>query len=399
VTQQTPDRWQLPDGVDELLPDAAWQVELLRRRIVDCCRSWGFELVMPPMIEYLDSLLTGSGETMDLQTFKLVDQQNGRTMGIRADMTSQVARMDAHSLRDEGPNRLFYTGSVLRARTDGFGGSRSPLQFGAELFGHAGSNSDIEVVRLMLATLMEADIRSEGLILDLGHVGVYRALVAQLELSDELSNELFSCVQRGSLPDVQTLLADVASAKQQGTAALLGQLMNMRGDYRVLDNAREAFADTSNDVIQAVDALQSVIDGVLITHPQIEINVDLAELRGYSYHTGVLFAAYTKKGDELARGGRYDAVGAAFGHPRPATGFSGDLKKLADAMRASEESMTGIFVSANLINQAWPEIVRLRQSGERVLTELSDIDATIQAAGCNRNLELKDGQWTLVPRS
>lgn len=353
---------------------------------------------MPPMIEYLDSLLTGTGETMDLQTFKLVDQQNGRTMGVRADMTPQVARMDAHALRGESPNRLFYTGSVLRARTDGFGGSRSPLQFGAELFGHAGSHSDIEVLRLMLATLAEASMEPAQLILDLGHVGVYRALVAQLELDEDSSVALFSSVQRGSFPDVQALLTDIPAAQNADTVDMLGELMNLRGDQRVLDQARQAFAGASDDVLLAIEALQAVIDGVLITHPDIRINIDLAELRGYSYHTGVLFAAYTDTGVELARGGRYDAVGAAFGHPRPATGFSGDLKKLADAMNASEASSKGIFVSASLINEAWSEIVRLRQSGERVFTELPDIDKVEQASACNRQLEQVDGQWTLVPR-
>jgi len=399
VTQHIPDRWQLPDGVDELLPDAAWRVETLRRRIVDRFRSWGFELVMPPMIEYLDSLLTGTGETMDLQTFKLVDQQNGRTMGVRADMTPQVARMDAHALRGDSPNRLFYTGSVLRARTDGFGGSRSPLQFGAELFGHAGSQSDIEIVRLMLATLAEADLNPTGLILDLGHVGVYRGLIAQLDLTESQSALLFNSVQRGSYPDVRSLLNNIPAAQQQGTAGLLEQLMNLRGDEGLIAQARKVFAKAPVEVIEALDSLQAVIDGVRVTHPDTGINIDLAELRGYSYHTGVLFAAYTTVGDELARGGRYDAVGAAFGHPRPATGFSGDMKKLADAMRISSSGNNGIFVSAELINDAWPEIIRLRESGERVLTELSGIDNDQQVLSCDRVLEQRENRWILVPRS
>ncbi len=398
MTRITPDRWQLPDGVDELLPDAAWQVEALRRRIVDCCMSWGFDLVMPPMIEYLDSLLTGTGQTMDLQTFKLVDQQNGRTMGVRADMTPQVARMDAHALRGDMPNRLFYTGSVLRARTDGFGGSRSPLQFGAELFGHAGSHSDIEVIRLMLATLAEANVTSPELILDLGHVGVYRALVKNLNLTPEASDALFNSVQRGSLPDVQALLAGIPEAQSAGTAQLLGELLNLRGGENVLDSARSAFASGADDALQAIDSLQAVIDGVLQTHPDIEINIDLAELRGYSYHTGVLFAAYTASGDELARGGRYDAVGAAFGHPRPATGFSGDLKKLADAMKVAKQRHTGIFVSHDLVNEAWSEIERLRRSGERVVTELPDLDGVQHRANCDRVLERNDGKWSVVER-
>ncbi len=395
MTQVSPERWQLPDGVDELLPDAAWRVELLRRRIVDLCQSWGFDLVMPPMIEYLDSLLTGTGETMNLQTFKLVDQQNGRTMGVRADMTPQVARMDAHALRSDAPNRLFYTGSVLRARTDGFGGSRSPLQFGAELFGHSGARSDIEIIRLMLATLGAADLSSDELILDLGHVGVYRGLIEQLELAVELESELFNCVQRGSFPDVEALLTDVPAAKQHGTAEQLGQLMSLRGDMAALTNARSAFASAPRAVQEALDSLQVVIEGVQRIHTNISINIDLAELRGYSYHTGVLFAAYTKNGLELARGGRYDAVGAAFGHPRPATGFSGDLKRLADRLVESKENLNGIFVSANLVDKAWHEITRLRNSGERVVTELEGVDTQLQRASCKRVLKQQGEGWTV----
>lgn len=350
---------------------------------------------MPPMIEYLDSLLTGTGETMDLQTFKLVDQQNGRALGIRADMTPQVARIDAHSLRSDGPNRLFYTGSVLRTRTDGFGGSRSPLQFGAELFGHSGPHSDIEIIRLMLGTLSEAGIKASSLILDLGHVGVYRALVSKLALSDEVASELFQSVQRGSFPDVSAILANVPQAQSTGIEHMLAQLMQLRGNDSIVDDARTAFADAPAQARDALDALQAVIEGVKSTHPDITINVDLAELRGYSYHTGVLFAAYTSNGDELARGGRYDDVGAAFGRPRPATGFSGDLKKLADKMAPANRSQDAIYVAAANVNEAWPEIVKLRNDGERVLTELAGIDRSLQTVQCNRELIFSDGQWQL----
>jgi len=316
---------------------------------------------MPPMIEYLDSLLTGTGEPMDLQTFKLVDQQNGRTMGVRADMTPQVARMDAHALRGDQPNRLFYTGNVLRARTDGFGGSRSPLQFGAELFGHAGVQSDIEIIRLMLATLAEADVASDNLILDLGHVGVYRGLVCQLELNETMSASLFNSVQRGSYPDLQSILADLPGGTQESTSSMLARLMSLRGDESLIGDAREALVSAPACVHEAIESLQAVIDGVRRTHPNLEISIDLAELRGYSYHTGVLFAAYLKSGDELARGGRYDAVG--------------------------------------VIDEAWPEIVRLRESGERVLTELSGMDGEQQAILCDRLLVKRENSWTVVARS
>ncbi len=395
MTDISTDRWQLPDGVDELLPDAAWRVENLRRRIVDCCHAWGFELVMPPMIEYLDSLLTGTGETMDLQTFKLVDQQNGRTLGIRADMTPQVARLDAHALRSNTPNRLFYTGTVLRARTDGFGGNRSPLQYGAELFGHAGSDSDIEIIRLMLATLAEADYAQDNLLLDIGHVGVYRGLTEHLDLTDDASDQLFKAVQNGSLPDVKAITSSV-SGNKLNAAALVEQLMTLRGDDSVIATARAVFAAAPMRVQQSLDSLQAVVDGIKSTHSGIKINIDLAELRGYSYHTGVLFAAYTHDGIELSRGGRYDAVGAAFGHPRPATGFSGDIKKLAANGTAPDDSANGVFVAAEHISDAWAEIVKLRSDGYRVVTQLAGNEQTAQTLNCDRQLVQQGTEWTLA---
>jgi ATP phosphoribosyltransferase regulatory subunit len=336
----TGDPWQLPDGVDELLPIAAWRVEHLRRRIMDCCHAWGFELVMPPLIEYLDSLLTGTGETMDLQTFKLIDQQNGRTLGVRADMTPQVARIDAHALRSDAPNRLFYTGTVLRARTDGFGGSRSPQQFGAEIFGHAGPESDIEIIRLMLETVGLAGVPTNTLLLDLGHVGVYRGLVEDAGLQPEQEQVLFAALQRGSNPDAEALLDSLSTSS--AAVQRLGLLLHLRGDQSVLDSARAQLAGANDSVHRAIDTLTEIIAALDST---VRVHVDLAELRGYRYHTGMLFSAYTSEGEELARGGRYDAIGAAFGHARAATGFSGDLKQLADIATADRPpESSGIFV-------------------------------------------------------
>ena len=391
------DRWQLPDGVDELLPDAARNVERLRRVIVDCCHGWGFELVMPPMIEYLDSLLTGTGETMDLQTFKLVDQQNGRSLGVRADMTPQVARMDAHALRSELPNRLFYTGTVLRARTDGFGGSRSPLQFGAELFGHAGNQSDIEIIRLMLTTMERAGQLTENLTLDLGHVGVYRGLLEQLNLDSATEKSLFTSVQSGSYPDVKALLDSLDMPQKRAELDALEALMHMRGNETMLEDAQHQFRSAGAAVTKAISTLQAIVKGVRATHPDVHINVDLAELRGYRYHTGALFAAYAADGIELARGGRYDAVGAAFGHPRPATGFSGDLKQLADIVKPMQTRQPGVFVAAELVELAWPEISRLRARGERVVTALSDKDVNAPSWHCDRVLERHNNEWKIAP--
>lgn len=396
----TANRWLLPDGVDELLPDAAWRVEQYRRAFMDCCKSWGFELVDPPLIEYLDSLLTGSGETMDLQTFKLVDQHNGRAMGVRADMTPQVARIDAHSLQRDVPNRFFYTGSVLRARTDGFGGSRSPRQFGAELFGHAGPESDIEIIRLMLAALAQAAGETQELLLDLGHVGVYRGIVDTLGLDTKQEAQLFAAVQRGSIPDIKQLLSTMAHAVDNDEQAfeLLSGLMRLQGDEAVLTDARALLTHANASVDDALVNLQQIISAIKTSHPKVHINIDLADLRGYRYHTGVLFAVYTPDGIELARGGRYDAIGAAFGHARPATGFSGDLKRVIDTLSIrSSDSAAGVFVPWALHDDAQDKVQSLRVAGERVIVELPGSSSTAQNSNCDRLLQKQQGDWVLAP--
>lgn len=406
MSNPTSDRWQLPDGVDELLPEAAWQVEQIRRQVMDCCHRSGYNLVMPPIIEYLDSLLTGTGETMNLQTFKLVDQHNGRTLGVRADMTPQVARMDAHALRSDQPNRFFYVGSVLRARTDGFGSSRAPLQFGAEIFGHAGPESDIEIVRLMLDSLSEAGQQPRDVLLDVGHVGVYRGLVQSLELDVEQERALFDGVQRGSVPDVLDWASGVdASVDQQKIMSMLTQLMTLNGDGSIVSSAKQILSDASEEVQNALQNLDDLLMGVRATHPDVQFNIDLAELRGYQYHTGVLFAAYTLEGIELARGGRYDAVGAAFGHARPATGFSGDLKTLAKArteagsnvQESTKQTAHGVLVDASLVASAWSEITRLKKAGERVVVELPNVMQRADHVLCDRRLVSIGGEWQLQP--
>jgi len=393
------DRWQLPDGVNELLPEAAVNVEQLRRQIIDRCHSWGFDFVMPPLIEYIDSLLTGTGETMDLQTFKLVDQNNGRTLGIRADMTPQVARIDAHAMQRELPNRLFYTGSVVRARGDGAGGSRTPLQFGAELFGHAGASSDIEIVRLMLDTVLLSGIKPQELLLDLGHVGVFANLADQADLPPVMVDDVFAALHNGAVPDLENLLSNISDNQ---AARGLASLPSMRGDASVIEKARDVLGDTNDGVVIALDRVTEVIQAIRKTHPDINIHVDLSELRGYRYHTGILFGLYDTTGMELARGGRYDDIGEAFGHSRPATGFSGDLVRLAESgANSSQESVVanriGIFVDASSATDAWSTIKSLRDDGERVIVALPDTAETADNSGCNRKLELINDRWTVQP--
>lgn len=394
-------RWQLPDGVNELLPEDAWRVETLRRQIMDNAYRWGYELVMPPMIEYLDSLLTGTGETLNLQTFKIIDQHNGRSMGIRADMTPQVARMDAHALRRDLPNRFCYIGSVLRTRTDGAGSSRAPLQFGAELFGHSGSESDAEIIQLMLDNVMRAGLGLSDVLLDVGHVGVYRALIEDVGLPPDIEKQLFSALLRGSRPEVMELLAD-----QQSTPVLdkfsehIGALTQLSGDFQsVIVMAREKLASAGPKVQLALDNLHAVITRVKAVHPSINIHVDLAELRGFRYHTGILFSLYDQSGSELARGGRYDAIGEAFGRARPATGFSGDLIQLSMAYRPIREQLLvaaeGIWVdSADALDAA--ETVRaLRQRGERVVCSLPGSALDAKTSQCDRQLVLRDSSWSV----
>lgn len=383
------DRWQLPDGVNELLPEDAWRVESLRRLIMDNSYRWGYELVMPPLIEYLDSLLTGTGETLDVQTFKIIDQHNGLSLGIRADMTPQVARIDAHAMHGNTPNRLFYTGSVLRARTDGAGSTRTPLQFGAELFGHHGPESDIEVIELMLDNIMISGLEQRDILLDLGHVGVYRGLIQNAGFEQETREQLFQALLKGSLPEMAAVLdgADTpADVRQQFMA-----LASMNGkSSEVIERARRELAAAGDEVVRSLANLESVIQVIAEHYPDINLHVDLAELRGYRYHTGMLFAVYDELGSELARGGRYDAIGEAFGNARPATGFSGDLVNLALAKRPMEQSMTpaarGIWVAGPVDSDAWQTIQALRKSGERVVVCLADTGLDAASSHCDRLL-------------
>jgi len=404
--------WQLPDGVDELLPADAWRVDQLRRQFTDGCRRSGFELVMPPLIEYIDALLTGTGEATSLQTFKVVDQQSGRTLGIRADMTPQVARMDAHVLRQDAPSRLCYTGTVLRARTDGYGGSRTPQQFGAEVFGHASAAADIEIIRLMLDTANLAGLDSASVVLDLGHVGVFQGLIAAAGLTDAQEASVFSAMHRGSLPDLQSALSetDMADGIQNAFMALL----DLRGGADVIarasanllsDETVKDLPDTGvSSVKAALQTVSDVIDAIERSHPDTRIVVDLAELRGYRYHTGMLFATYTQDGDVIARGGRYDAIGRAFGRDRPATGFSGDLTQLARLASAADASgsNTGsdaVFVphmasmTADDETSLWAEVRRLRAAGQRVILALPDDANDASAYACTQQLVNRDNRW------
>ena len=388
-TTPTLERWRLPDGIDELLPDEVTAIESLRREVLDLFHSWGYETVIPPLIEYLDSLLTGTGNDLDLQTFKLTDQLTGRMMGVRADMTPQVARIDAHRLNREGPVRLCYLGSILHTRPEISGATRSPIQVGAELYGHAGIESDLEVIRLMLAMVKQAG--HEGIVLDLGHVGIYRGLVAQAALSAEEEAQLFDALQRKATTELQELVESLVK-----DAALQRQLLalaQLNGGVEVLASAK---AQLDRALHPEIEALEKIVAAAEAQQWEVEFHVDLAELRGYDYHTGVLFAAYVPTlGDAIASGGRYDNVGAVFGRARPATGFSGDLKNLVKRSEATDYPPSAIFAPSEDSIELHREIARLRETGERVVVELAGQKEGATAMGCDRQLVKQASGWAV----
>lgn len=382
------DRWLLPDGMDEVLPPQASRMEELRRALLDLYHCWGYDQVMPPPVEFLDSLLTGTGTDLDLQTFKLTDQLTGRMMGASADVTPQVARMDAHSLKRQGPVRLCYCTNVLRAKADQHQGGRSPVQVGVELFGHAGLEADSEIIHLALASLHAAG--ADEIHLALGHIGIYRSLVEAAALSDEQERALFEAL---ALKSPGQLAEQVnASVSAPVLADMLMALGELHGDASVLAEARERFAGAPAPVTAALDQLEALYKGVLARF-DVSLYFDLAELRGYQYHTGMMFAAYVPGyGHALAKGGRYDDTGRAFGRARPATGFSMDLKQLASLALASP-SRGAIWAPAQEEESLNAAIVALREQGERVIQALPGQRTGPAEHSCDRRLEFIDGRW------
>ncbi|MTI13856.1 ATP phosphoribosyltransferase regulatory subunit [Sansalvadorimonas verongulae] len=383
------DRWLLPDGIEEVLPPEAWKVEHLRRDMLDLYASWGYELVIPPHIEFLESLAAGSGSDLDLMTFKVTDQLSGRTLGLRADTTPAVARMDAHTLRQDGPVRLCYAGSVFHTRPATLTASRTPIQMGAELYGHSGIASDLEVISLMLETLALSGICQPSV--DLGHVDIFRQLVNMAGLNQETEKDLFDALQRKDLGVMEAL---IAGASNKDAAAMLMALPELCGDLSVLEKARTVLAQAPAAVQNAINVLEELARDVKARYPAIALYFDLGELRGYNYHTGVVFAAYVPgEGQAVAKGGRYDGVGEAFGRARPATGFSADLKvllRLGSFDKPSEEAGAKGAILAPADSS--PDIVRqLRAQGERVIHQLSD-----ETEGFDRVLKNVSGNWKVV---
>lgn len=390
-------RWLLPDGVDEILPPRADRLETLRREILDLYRSWGYDLIKTPLIEFLDSLLIVPGQELQLSTFKIVDQLSGKSMGVRADISSQAARIDAHLLQKDGPVRLCYADSVLRTRPSGPLGSRSPQLVGAELYGHGGTESDVEVICLLLETLAIAGIRDP--LLALGHCRIARILLEHARLPAELEFKLFEAMQNKASADIGQLL-DQADLDTR-LAECLGRLPTMHGGPEILDQASELLGDIDSGIGQALQQLQHIDAALQTRFPGQSRYFDLCELGGYDYHNGVIFSACVEgHGEAIAKGGRYDDIGAVFGRARPATGFDADLKTLLNLGQREYVQRERIYAPAVQDPALQEAVDLLRQQGETVVQGLdagSDTATQARSTGCSRQLSRqRDGHWLVT---
>ncbi|MCG2580686.1 MAG: ATP phosphoribosyltransferase regulatory subunit [Marinobacter sp.] len=385
------DRWLLPDGVEDILPPLAGQIESLRRDVMDTCQRWGYQLVIPPLIEYLESLFTGTGHDLELQTFKLTDQLTGRMMGVRADMTPQAARIDAHTLGQEGITRLCYAGHVLHTRPRHMLTGRTPIQAGCELFGSASEAADMEVISLMLETLRVSGLPRVHL--DLAHVAIYETLMGEASFDRDTEAAIFDAMARKSVPELDELLG---SCDPLSAGGRLRQLARVSGGAEALQEARKILEGAPEALLGALDQLGRVADMLTRDFPEISFGFDFCELRGYNYHTGLVFAAYAPgHGDAVAKGGRYDAIGSDFGRARPATGFSLDVRALVSLGERVVRRPGAVWAPAD-VDPALEGVIaglRLTEVVVRALPEESGADPA--AKGCDRILVKRDGQWVV----
>ena len=374
--------WVLPDHIADVLPSEARNIEELRRALLDAARGYGYELVMPPLLEHLESLLTGTGEALDLQTFKLVDQLSGRMMGLRADTTPQVARIDAHLLNRQGVTRLCYCGPVVHTRPDRPHATREPLQLGAEIYGHAGMEADLEILQLSLDCLQAANV--QGLTVDMGDARIARALLADLALTPEHLGHVHAALANKDATELASLCQDFPTVTRDGVLALV----QLYGDASILQTAER--------VLPALPAIQDALRDLQWLSAQLggtPVTFDLADLRGYAYYSGARFAIYAQgAGDALVRGGRYDEVGAVFGRNRPAVGFSLDLKQVVGAVgpRPLRAAIRAPWGHAADLRSA---IAALRAQGETVVCILPGHESEVDEFHCDRMLIPAAGQW------
>ena len=384
------DNWLLPDGIDEVLPEQARLIESSRRILLDLYNTWGYDLVIPPMVEFTESLLSDFGKDLDLMTFRLTDQISGRMMGIRADITPQAARIDAHSLNRQGPNRLCYAGTVLQTKPRGPLESRTPISVGVELFGEAGVSADIEVLELFLKTLEVSGV--DAVHLDLGHVDILRGLLTDSNLSGEQEAELFSLLQSKASAELDAwIISNISDSK---LANWLKSLPTLAGGIEVLDEAKQVLSGAPQQVVDALGQLEKIIDS--LANQGVTIYLDLGDIPGFKYHTGLVFAAYKQGyGKALGNGGRYDNIGQVFGRARTATGFAFDLKSLVANGQSDQPAKGGIFVPECADAQCREQIISLRQQGERVVQGFAGQVVDFQEMNCDRQLIKKSGQYLI----
>ena len=384
--------WQLPDQIADVLPSEARHIEELRRLFLDTARSYGYELVMPPLLEHLESLLTGTGETLDLQTFKLVDQLSGRTLGLRADTTPQVARIDAHLLNRNGVARLCYCGPVLHTRADRPLATREPLQFGAEIYGHAGLEGDLEAQLLALAGLRAAGLGS--LSVDMADVRIVSSLLAGAKVDARTLALIHAALASKDASELNSLLVSLDGGVSKPVRDSLLLLLQLYGDEKILFEAEKGLQPLPG-VREALQNLKWLASHVQREGGDVEVSFDLADLRGYAYYSGIRFAIYGQ-GAELARGGRYDEVGAVFGRNRPAVGFSLDLKELVAVLRPLplEAAIRAPWGGGPGLRAA---IAELRAAGETVACVLPGHEHEVNEFDCDRELLESAGRWVVKP--
>lgn len=379
--------WLLPEYIEDVLPTEAAQIESLRRSLLDLLKVHGYQFVIPPLLEYMESLITGVGHDLDLATFKVVDQLSGRLMGVRADITPQAARIDAHMLNNQGVTRLCYAGSVLRTHPDGIAQTRQPMQLGAELFGYAGIEGDIEIQRLMIQILQSSGVK--GLHIDFSHVAIFNSLMGKAQLDDALEQALYSALQSKDKTTVKSLAANLDSTTREALCALT----DLNGDANILVEAAKRLPKLP-EITKALNELQQVAEQ--LKDLGVGISFDLAELRGYHYHSGMVFAAYAQGcARPLALGGRYDEVGQSFGRARPATGFSVDLRGLVKALALPVlgKVILAPFKADAALNE---KIKALRATGEIVIQSLPGTEASQHELNCDRKLVAQAGEWIVV---
>ena len=376
--------WVLPDHIADVLPSEARHIEELRRLYLDTARRFGYELVMPPLLEYLESLLSGTGRALDLQTFKLVDQLSGRTLGLRADTTPQVARIDAHLLNRSGVTRLCYCGPVLHTRPDRPFATREPLQFGAEIYGHDGLEADLEIIELALTSLDAVALKNVSL--DLSDARIVPALLAGVSMTTDARDALHQALASKDLTGIQVLAKALPASIQNALVALV----QMYGDVSVLSQAEKTFAAWPA-ILQSIKELRHIADAC----KHVQVTCDLADLRGYGYYSGVRFAMYVAgTSDALVRGGRYDEVGAVFGRKRPAVGFSLDLKELVSAVPA-QPLKAAIRAPWGVEDGLREALAQLRGQGETVVCAMPGHESEVDEFNCDRELVHVAGKWVV----